>query len=214
MSVNGITNAVSTTANYKTTETKSNEAKTNESTTPIVANDVIYEAGSNTSKESGIYEPPTSKAKNEALIAKLKADVDARTSQLRSLVEKMMTDQGSTIGKADSMWNFLAKGDFTVDALTKENAQADIAEDGYWGVTQTSDRMFDFAKALAGDDPEKMEEMKEAFIKGFEQATKTWGGKLPDISQRTYDATLEKFDNWANESDDSMTDKTPIVETA
>ena len=46
---------------------------------------------------------------------KLKADAEQRTSQLRSLVEKMMTKQGVAIGTADSMWSFLAKGNFTVD---------------------------------------------------------------------------------------------------
>ena len=50
-----------------------------------------------------------------ALVNKLKADAEERTSQLRSLVEKMMTKQGVAIGTADSMWSFLAKGDFTVD---------------------------------------------------------------------------------------------------
>ena len=37
------------------------------------------------------------------------------------------------------MWSFLADGNFTVDEETQKQAQADIAEDGYWGVEQTSD---------------------------------------------------------------------------
>ena len=41
---------------------------------------------------------------------------------------------------------------------------------------------------------------KDAFKKGFKQAEETWGGELPEISQKTYDAVLEKFDAWANES--------------
>ena len=42
-------------------------------------------------------------------------------------------------------------------------------------------------------------EMIDAFKKGFEEATKTWGDKLPDISQSTYDAVLEKMDAWKNQ---------------
>ena len=38
--------------------------------------------------------------------------------------------------------------------------------------------------------------MLAAFKKGFEQATQTWGGELPDISQRTYDAVLKKFQEY------------------
>ncbi len=87
-----------------------------------------------------------------------------------------------------------------MDAATKAQAQADIAEDGYWGVNQTSDRIIDFAKALTGGDPSKAEAMRDAFKKGFEQATKTWGDKLPDISQKTYDAAMKKFDDWAAEA--------------
>ena len=43
----------------------------------------------------------------------------------------MMTKQGVAIGTADDMWKFLAKGDFTVSADVKAQAQADIADDGY-----------------------------------------------------------------------------------
>lgn len=108
----------------------------------------------------------------------------------------MMTKQGTAIANADSMWSFLADGNFTVDEETQKQAQADIAEDGYWGVEQTSDRILDFAKALSGNDPEKADLLIDAFKKGFEDATKSWGKDLPDISQRTYDAVLEKFDKW------------------
>ena len=36
--------------------------------------------------------------------------------------------------------------------------------------------------------------MRSAFLQGFNKAKETWGGELPDISQRTYDAVMEKFD--------------------
>ena len=154
-----------------------------------------------------MYEPSNEQAdkvtkkytQNTEMINKLKADAEARTAQLRSLVEQLITGQGNSIGTADDIWSFLRKGNFTVDAATKAQAQADIAEDGYWGVEQTSSRILDFAKALTGGDPDKIEEMRNAFEKGFKQATKTWGDKLPDISKRTYAATMEKFDAWANE---------------
>lgn len=120
----------------------------------------------------------------------------------------MMTKQGIAIGTADDMWKFLAKGDFTVDAETKAQAEADIAEDGYWGVEQTSERILDFAKALSGNDPDKADLLLDAFKKGFKEATKTWGDELPDISKRTYDAVLEKFDKWKNGTSDTTTDAT------
>ena len=44
----------------------------------------------------------------------------------------------------------------------------------------------------------KMEKMVDAFKKGFDQATKAWGRSLPDISQKTYDAVMKKFEDYKN----------------
>ena len=61
------------------------------------------------------------------MINKLKADADARTSQLRSLVEQIMGKQADTYGNANDIWSFLRSGNYTVDPATKAQAQADIA---------------------------------------------------------------------------------------
>lgn len=182
----------------KTTKesTKAAEAKDNKQDSSKTSSGVVYERNSSTVNTDYVK-------KNSALIQQLKTDSDARISQLKGIVEQMMKKQGATIGKADDMWRFLASGDFTVSADVKAQAQADIADDGYWGVEQTSDRIVDFAKALSGGDPAKADTMLEAFKKGFEAATKSWGKELPDISQRTYDAVLKKMDAWKNGTEDT-----------
>lgn len=189
-SVNSTFNSYQTTTAAKTASTTSDKTAASDKT----ETGVVYEKSSQTGKNT------VTKKTDYAMVAKLKADAEQRTSQLRSLVEKMMTKQGTAIANADSMWSFLAEGNFTVDEETQKQAQADIADDGYWGVEQTSDRILDFAKALSGNDPEKADLLIDAFKKGFEDATKSWGKDLPDISQRTYDAVLEKFDKWKNGS--------------
>lgn len=196
MTMNAINSVNSTTNSYQTsTASKTASTSTDKTTTSDKSETgVVYEKSSQTDKDT------VTKKTDYAMVAKLKADAEQRTSQLRSLVEKMMTKQGTAIANADSMWSFLADGNFTVDEETQKQAQADIAEDGYWGVEQTSDRILDFAKALSGNDPEKADLLIDAFKKGFEDATKSWGKDLPDISQRTYDAVLEKFDKWKNGS--------------
>lgn len=192
-------NSVNSTVTQQTTAyTAPKAAETAEKATDTAAKTEKNNTGVIYEKSSDKTDNTVTKKTNTALVEKLKADAAQRTEQLRSLVEKIMTKQGAAIGTADSMWSFLAKGDFTVDAATKAQAEADIAEDGYWGVEQTSDRILDFAKALSGNDPDKADMLLEAFKKGFEQATGTWGDKLPDISQRTYDAVVEKFENWKN----------------
>ena len=191
--INNVTTATSVNTTSALVKKAAEEAQV--AKTPAEETGVVYE-------KSNENEKVTSTKDNKAIIAKLKADAEERTAQLRSIVEQLITKQGTAFGKAtdDEMWKFLAKGEFTVSADVKAQAEADIAEDGYWGVEQTSDRILDFAKALAGNDPDKAEEMLEAFKKGFKEATKTWGDELPDISQKTYDAVMEKFEAWKNES--------------
>lgn len=139
-----------------------------------------------------------SKEERAALVNQLKADSEQRQSQFLDIVRKTISGQAGAFGKAnaDSIWRTLASGNFTVDAATKAQAQKDIGEDGYWGVKQTSQRLFDFASALAGDDVEKMKEMQAAMEKGFKQATKSWGGKLPGISHDTLSAANQLFDDY------------------
>lgn len=197
MNVNGVTSTTTTYADYNNTQTTKAAEKTTEAAATKNTEGVVYESSTQTADTTSAKKTYT---QNTELVAKLKADAEARTAQLKSLVEQLICKQGTAIGQADDMWKFLASGNFTVDAATKAQAQADIAEDGYWGVEQTSDRILDFAKALSGGDPDKAEEMLEAFKKGFEQATKTWGDTLPDISQRTYDAVLSKFEAWKEEA--------------
>lgn len=199
MSVNGITGAAGTYETYQTTQPTTKTAA--ENTTANV---------SNTEDAAAVYEPSKEKettktqaatyTQNTELVNKLKADAESHTQQLQNIVQQLMTKQGQTYNTANDIWKFLASGNFTVDAATKAQAEKDIAEDGYWGVEQTSDRIIDFAKALTGGDPSKIEEMREAFKKGYKQAEKTWGGQLPDISKRTYDAVMEKFDKMAEEA--------------
>ncbi|MEE0184672.1 MAG: hypothetical protein UEI89_10950 [Lachnospira sp.] len=181
---------------YEAVSGKKTVAKDIDNTTASKNTDVAatYEASNVSDKTSA--SSVKSRAANPELIAKLKADSDNRLQQLQSLVTNMFKKQGITIGTADDMWKVLASGNFTADADTIAKAKEDISEDGYWGVKQTSDRIFDFAQALAGDDEEKMKAMKKAVEKGFKEATKTWGKELPDISKNTYNAVMDKFDKY------------------
>ena len=201
MNVNGVTSAQAAAA-YSYTSASAIKEKSTSEKAQAAANTSVSDA-----EESGVVYEPSKEAQTAStkktytpdtnLINKLKADADARIAQLRSLVEQMMTKQSTAYGQANDIWSFLREGNYTVDPATKAQAQADIAEDGYWGVNQTSDRIIQFANALTGGDPDKIEEMREAFKGGYKQAEKTWGGSLPEISQKTYDAVMKKFDEMA-----------------
>ena len=189
MNVNGVTSsqAAGAYAAY-TSQVKAKEAENTTGKNEEAA--AVYEP----SQEAQTTDTVKSYKPNTAIIDKLKAEADARTESLRNLVEKLMGQQAQKFGEATDIWSFLKSGEYEVDPETKAQAQKDIAEDGYWGVAKTSDRIVQFATALTGGDPDKLDSMIDAFKKGYEQAEKTWGGELPEISKKTYDAVLEKFE--------------------
>lgn len=113
------------------------------------------------------------------------------TDRLRQMIVTLFREQGLSAR--------IAVNDTTIDfqELTPAQARDLIAEDGYFGVAQTSDRIVETAVALAGSDPEKLDQIKAGIDKGFEMAAQALGGALPDISSQTYDAVMEKLDAWA-----------------
>lgn len=195
MNVNGVTSTQTAYSSYTSAVKETTAAETAQSTASQEETGVVYEHSSESaSSTKKIYTPNTN------LVNQLKADAEARTSQLRSLVEQMMTKQSTAYGQANNIWQFLKSGNYKVDAATQLQAQKDISEDGYWGVKQTSERILSFATALTGGDPDKIEEMRAAFEKGYKQAEKTWGGSLPSICQETYNAVFAGFDKMAEEA--------------
>ena len=122
---------------------------------------------------------------------------ESNFTALRDSVVNLLKQQGITTQ--------IASGDMetiNLKDITTGQAQELISEDGYWGVEKTSDRIVDFAVSLAGGDPEKLKEIKANVSKGFELASNALGGTLPEISQKTYDAIMEKLDSWAQGFED------------
>ncbi len=117
-------------------------------------------------------------------VEKLKSELEERMS---NLVQQMLGKQITQANVLDA----IKTGRFSQEDI--EQAKKDTAEDGYWGVEQTSDRLVKFAVALTGGDPDKLDSMIEAFEKGYSEAEKQWGGELPELTQRTREATLKKF---------------------
>lgn len=117
-------------------------------------------------------------------VEKLKSELEER---MANLVQQMLGKQITQSNILDA----IQEGKFSEEDI--EQAKKDTAEDGYWGVEQTSDRLVKFAVALTGGDPDKLDSMIEAFEKGYAEAEKQWGGELPELTQRTREATLKKF---------------------
>ena len=146
-----------------------------------------------------------SDSERAALVKSLKDDLTNQMTRFTNMMVQNFQKQGINVSMANGndFWRMMASGNFTVDektkavdAQTKAEAQQAISEDGYWGVKQTSQRIFDFASALAGDDPEKMKKYQDAVEKGFSQAEEAWGGSLPSICGDTRSAVGKLFDDY------------------
>lgn len=185
---------------YSSYSSTASKTDTKKETDKAADTGVVYEKSSDKTESKATYSINKMSAEERAaLVKQLKADQDARKQSLVDIVTNMMNKQAKTYSIAtedDSIWKFLASGEFEVDADVKAQAQEDISEDGYWGVKQTAQRLFDYASALAGDDKEKMKEMQEAMEEGFKQATSAWGKDLPSISQDTLDAANKLFEDY------------------
>ena len=193
--INGINENTSVyNANYNSAGTSKTQFKeeSNQKSSEELA--VVYEKNTSVKQE----QKATYKV-DQKQIDRLKADAESHKKQLQDIVDKLITKQGQAfdIANGKNLKNLYAG--LKVDAKTRAQAQADISEDGYYGVKQTSQRIFDFAMALSGGDPDKMEKMRSAFEKGFKLATKSWGDKLPDICHQTYDAVQSLFDDYKNQ---------------
>ncbi|SEP76855.1 hypothetical protein [Butyrivibrio sp. TB] len=199
----GTNNYIGVNGNTEPDWTK-NDDKGKEKAASAAQSGVIYDkqdasaqaAKSEKADEKAIYKK--SKEDRAAIVQQLKAAEEQQRNNLISIVQKTLQGQVGAYGtaKGDDFWRQLAGGKFTVDAATKAQAQKDISEDGYYGVKQTSQRLFDFASALAGDDVDKMKEMQKAMEKGFKQATKTWGRELPSICKETMNAANKLFEDY------------------
>jgi TolA-binding protein len=89
-------------------------------------------------------------------------------------------------------------------ATNPEDAEKAVADDGDWGVDAVATRIFDLASEIAGNDPEKLETMRAAVEEGFSQAGIAWNNatgldKMPDITEKTYNEIMSRFDKRAEE---------------
>lgn len=199
MDVSSVNNSTSTYAANASADATKEEA---------VAKSKASEEAAKEKEEGVVFEKSTEKKKDSAnqiynrdsIVAKLKADQQSRIDSMNSLVQKLLGNQAKKfdLANGNNLANTFREVAGKADAKTIAEAKASIGEDGYWGVNQTSDRLVSMAIALSGGDSKKADEMMAAIEKGYKQATKSWGEKLPQICQDTMEATRQKMNDWKN----------------
>lgn len=201
VTVNASVYASSTVVQQNNTTVKENGKETTTSSTQI-KQDTFFASASvssqNTSTdntENITYEKPKKLSAEQ-----LKALSDQRIASFKNMVSNMLGKQVKTLNKA------LFEG-ITISPEEQQAALEAISPGGEWSPEAVSENILNMAKALSGGDVSKLELLKNAVIKGFEAAETTWGGKLPSITDETYDLIMKGFDEWAKEGTEE-TDKT------
>lgn len=133
-----------------------------------------------------------------------RANNDNQFIQMMMNMQGNVQKQGQQFLAANNLLN-LSGGKITASMLdlpaggsTPAEAAAAISDGGAYSIDAVATRIFSLAEAIAGDDPEKLQEMRDAVNKGFEQAgfkfkSVTKSG-LPQISHDTYDEIMSRFD--------------------
>lgn len=121
------------------------------------------------------------------------ADLGTTFTMLRDLFAATLKEQGvATMVATDS-------GNVNLESLTPDEATQLVADDGYFGVENTAQRIFDFATGLAGNDPTRLDAIMSGINDGFAQAEQAWGGTLPEISYQTQDALGTMLEEWSGQ---------------
>ena len=119
-------------------------------------------------------------------------------------------DEGVGILNFDGVQIDAARFGMPEVATNPEDAAKAVGEGGDWSVDAVSTRIFDLATAIAGNDPEKLSAMRAAVEEGFKQAGLTWTNAtglqdMPEITQKTYDEIMSRFDTRAGEINGTAT---------
>lgn len=180
---------VNSTKSYKKVE--DTEKKTSEAAEQAKASE----------KRTDSLETGTASVKNNTYTKGIKTEytgksaLNIKNEAMKDMVAKLISGQASNAsGKSDT--------GLTLESIMKSYDLDYIKSDGsedFWGAEKTANRILDFAKNLAGNDPKNFEKLKNAFEKGFGECEKIWGGKLPDVCYDTLDRVHKGFDDWEKE---------------
>lgn len=119
---------------------------------------------------------------------------EARMASFKNMISQLLNKQGEKYNAT------LPNLKLSLSGEDVANAQKAIEEGGEWSVSAVAGRIMDMAKALSGGDASKIGVLKNAVIKGFKDAEKAWGGQMPEITGKTYDAVMKAFDEWEAEA--------------
>lgn len=188
---------------YKATEQKQTQTKA--AATETVKKEQTTDTFEKTpiaDKEIPTYSKPKKDYSKE--VTALLEQHEQQMLQFKQSIMGMVTKQGQVSNV--SIFNL----NLTVTAEQSQAAKAAISEGGEWSVDAVAGRIMDMAQALSGGDTSKLDLLKKAVVDGFKAAgfdpDNRKGSGMPDITSKTYDEVMKRFDAWENSKTDASTE--------
>jgi hypothetical protein len=145
-----------------------------------------------------------SASERAALIRSIRIKQAEQQQQFLRMIRNTFGTQATAAGSADSIRkSALFSGGLSANAAAQAAAQTAVSEDGVYGVSQTSNRLFQIAVSMSGGNPAVMRSLQNAILAGYSQAASDWGTDLPGICAETLKATNQLFSNYYQSSSDT-----------
>ena len=154
-------------------------------------------SASNSSAIKPLYTEKLSKDEVKEIREQIKQNSVAMAFNSTSIQDAVLSLEDRFAQEYDAFQTFLSDIGYDgkpIAELSKEEAAELVSEDGFFGVTQTSERIANFVINGAGGDEDRLRAGREGMIQGFKEAEDMWGGELPEISQDTMAKAIEMVD--------------------
>lgn len=205
MSTTGINPAQNAYSNYPVPAAQTSAAQTPAAQNPDTSQTTPVDTYTPSAASQTPASPVRGRPADPATIRNLTIETNHQIEAVRRLLS-------SALGRADPTgqgWWALRAGNLELNDAERAEAAALVAEDGFFGVSQTTDRIMDFARAMVGENasPEQIEEMRAAVQRGFDDVARMFGGfdNLPQVTRDTHAAIMAQFDDWASSAAGSAT---------
>lgn len=231
MAMNITANKGINTVNYKTAnDTQKIDNKNNinaatektQATTQTLGTDTFVKSIEEDTKTS-TYKPEKKKLTTEEVKSLKEDQENIKANLIKKFISDTINNQNKLLGKSFQNGNNETSQESN-DLLTKifgslekaypkiettpEGAQAAIAEGGAYSVNAVADRIMTMATAIAGADPNKLQQMRDAVEKGFTEAGLSFknatDSDLPQICKDTMTEVMNRFDKLQNKTTDDV----------
>lgn len=163
----------------------------------ISSNMGALKSASNSSVIKPLYTQKLSKDEVTEIRDQIQKNADAIAFNSASIQSSIANFNDSFEQNYEDFQTFLSNIGYEgkpIAELSQEEAAELISEDGFFGITQTSERIANFVINGAGGDEDLLRAGREGMLQGFKEAESIWGGELPDISQKTMEKAIEMVD--------------------